>query len=47
MCTSFWNVKGATKASVLIPWQRSEWLDSYLLQDLLFRPQEYANKQSK
>ena len=26
MCTSFWNVKGATKASVLIPWQRSEWL---------------------
>ena len=26
MCTSFWNVKGATKASVLIPWQRSEWI---------------------
>ena len=25
MCTGFWNVKGATKASLLIPWQRSEW----------------------
>ena len=24
MCRGFWNVKGATKASLLIPWQRSE-----------------------
>ena len=31
MCTSFWNVKGATKASVLIPWQRSEWLTLFAL----------------
>ena len=25
MCTCFWNLKGATKASLLIPWQRNAW----------------------
>ena len=38
MCTSFWNVKGATKASVLIPWQRSECSDQ--LEPALFTAQE-------
>ena len=26
MCTCFWNLKGATKTLLLIPWQRSGWL---------------------
>ena len=26
MCTCFWNLKGTTKASLLIPWQRNAWM---------------------
>ena len=32
MCTGFWNVKGATKASLLIPWQRSDCSESTMPQ---------------